>query len=103
MALEDITVETIKGAAIRELQGLKQQIVAGANSATNIPLAGATVAGTNIVGVIEHDPDKGGAGVAGLNDRTSEAAITSDGILQLDTTNTTGHELIVTTYNKAQF
>lgn len=100
MSLETITKDTIKGAAIRELQGLKQQVVAGTTANTNIALAGATVAKTTIVGVIEHDPDKGGAGVSGLNDRTSEAAITSDGNLQLDTTDTTGHELIVTTFNK---
>lgn len=95
MGVEAITKDTIKGAAIRELQGLKLQVVAGDSAATNIPLMGATVAKTTIVGVIEHDPV-----TPVIVDRTSEASITSDGNLQLDTTDTTGSQLAVLTYNK---
>ena len=101
MSLEQITKDTVKGAAIRELQGLREQVVPGDTAATDIPLAGATVKGTTLVSVLEYDPDKGGAGVGGFNDRTAEAAITSDGNLQLDTTDTSGHDLIVKSFNKA--
>jgi len=104
MGFETITKDTIKGKAIRELQAWAQVPLAGAAAATDIALAGATVEKTTVVGVMEviHDPNGGGAGVSSLSfaDRTSEAAITSDGNLQLSTTDTTGSILLVSTVNK---
>ena len=101
MAVDEITKDTIKGSAIRELQGLSERVVAGAASATDIAVAGVTLEKSTLVSVLEYDPDGRGAGVGQINDRTSEAAITSDGNVQLDTTNTTGHDLIVKFFNKA--
>ena len=101
MTTEVITKDTIKGAAIRELQNYKLRPLAGTTAATNIALAGTTVLGTTILSVLQYDPNDGGAGVGGFADLTSEAAITSDGNLQLDTTNTTGTFLLVATFDKA--
>ncbi len=97
MGLEDITEHTIKGAAIRELQGLQCVVVAGDTANTNIPVAGATVKKTTLVAVNASD---GTSGILEAN-RVAEAAVTSDGNIQLDTTNTTGKILAVWFYNKA--
>ena len=97
MGFEDITNETIKGTAIRELQGLQCAVVTGTTAATDIALAGATVKKTTLVAVLREDATTG----VTLSNLVSEAAITSDGNLQLDTTNTTGSSLIVWFTNKA--
>lgn len=97
--LEEITEFTLKGKALKELQSLRQVVVAGDSATTNIPIADVTVKNTTILSVVEvaHDPAGGGAGIStlALDDRTSEAEITSDGNLQLDTTDTTGSTLLV--------
>lgn len=93
--LEEITKDTVKGKAIRELQSLRQLVLAGTTVATNIAAADTTVEGTTIVSVVEFDP----AGPT-FADLTAEAEITSDGNLQLDTTDTTGSQLLVWLYDK---
>ena len=94
MALEELTEFTVKGKAITELQSLRQVVLAGATAATDIAVAGVTIKNTQILSVLEYDRSGGGAGLGTFTDRTSEASITSDGNLQLDTTNTTGSQLL---------
>jgi len=97
MGLEEITKDTVKGAAIRELQGLAMALVAGAAKDTNIAITGVTVRRTTIVGVLEFV-----AATPVLNDRTAEANVTSDGNIQLDTTDTSGSQLVVLYFHKAE-
>ena len=75
---------------IRELQSKATAILAGAAATTNIALTGATTADT--LGSVIHNT----AGT--LADVTSEASITSDGNIQLSTTDTTGDQLVVEWY-----
>lgn len=78
--------------AIAELQALQTATVAGAAAATNIAISGITTQDT-IESVVEF-----AAGVP--TDRTAEASITSDGNIQLSTTDTTGDVLLVRWYQK---
>lgn len=98
MALEGIPSNLGKGGAhindklreiLVELQGRTKAIAAGTTSSTNIAVAGITLEDT-IESVVEID-------IAGdaVVDRTSEASITSDGNIQLDTTDTTGSHLLI--------
>ena len=72
-----------------ELQGLKASAAAGAAVDTNIAVTGIALDDT-LVAVIEID-------IAGdaVAIRTAEAAITSAGNIQLDTTNTTASHLLI--------
>jgi len=97
MSLEAITKDTIKGAAIRELQGLQCAVVTGDSANTDIPVAGTTVKGTTLVAVLHNTVT---TGVTEAN-RVAEASITSDGNLQLDTTDTSTDQLVVWFFNKA--
>ncbi len=81
-----------------ELQGYTTEVVDGDSSATNIPVAGIATEDT-IQSVVGHDPDNGTPALQVL-DLTSEASITSAGNIQLDTTDTTGYDLVVSWYNK---
>lgn len=74
------------------------QAVGGNTAGTNIALAGVVVDKTSLVGVLEYDPNGGGPGIGKFFDRTAEASVTSDGNIQLDLTDTSGHELIVTSF-----
>lgn len=80
-------------AAVRELQGLTMDVVAGADVDTNIAITGIAVEDT-LMAVLHYTA---GAAVANL---TSEAAITSAGNIQLTTTDTTGDQLVVFWFNK---
>lgn len=73
---------------VRELQLKRTVILAGTTATTNIALAGALL-GDSIITVLHNS-----AGV--FVDLTAEASITSDGNIQLSTTDTTGDELHVT-------
>lgn len=83
-----------------DLASLAITLVDGAAADTNIAVTGITT-GDTIVSVIEvvvaadTGTDATGDKVTGLADRTSEADITSAGNIQLDTTNTTGSQLVV--------
>lgn len=78
-----------KGKAITQLQQAKTVPVAGAAANTNIAVAGIGLK-DEITSVMEVDF----AGSA-INDRTSEASVTSAGNIQLSTTDTTGKTLLV--------
>lgn len=69
-------------------------VVAGAAANTDIAVAGITTRDA-LKAVFEYDPDGRAAGTGQVFNRTGEAAITSDGNIQLTTTNTTGHDLMV--------
>ena len=97
MTVEAITKDTVKGAAIRELQGLQCAVLTGAAINTNIALTGATVKGTTLIAVLHNTVT---TGVTEAN-RVDEAAITTDGNLQLDTTDTTNDQLVVWFFQKA--
>ncbi len=104
-----MTLETMKGAdightedpqgrrilktAIEELQGLTKELVAGNSATTNIAIAGIKTTDT-ILSVLHLT-----AGAASA-DLTSEASITSDGNIQLSSTDTTGDQLWVEFYSK---
>lgn len=75
--------------AVKELQGLKAAVVAGAGANTNIAVAGIATADI-IVASIEHDPD----GTPILVDRTSTTSITSAGNVQCSVA-TTGSQLVI--------
>jgi hypothetical protein len=114
-------------AALGELQRLKVAVVAGANTNTNIAVAGILTEDT-VVNVVEvasrqvHEAVASGAAhavnisVPGIavgdiivsvldfasgvpTDRTSEASVTGAGTIQLSTTDTTGDKLVVTYYH----
>lgn len=87
MARESITPHTRKGRAIVELQSVVTEVVAGTTSATNIAVANILTTDT-LESVIMF-----AAGVP--SDVTGEASITSNGNIQLSTTNSTGNTLIV--------
>ncbi len=72
---------------------VKVNVVAGAAADTNIAIAGIKT-GDKLVSVLQVEPDNGATGTM-LTDRTGEASITSDGNIQLTTTNTTGKQLLV--------
>jgi len=63
-------------------------VVAGAAANANIAVAG-LAANADVYSVLDY--------AAGANpvDRTAEVAITAAGVIQLSTTNTTGHALVV--------
>lgn len=77
--------------AIRELQGKATTVVAGAAATTDIAVAGITMADTlgSVLMFNSGTP----------SDVTSEASITSDGNIQLDTTNSSGNQLVVEWYS----
>lgn len=77
--------------AIRELQGKQIAVVDGAAVDTNIAIAGITTADT-LGAVIRFVTD------TPTSNLVDEAAITSDGNIQLSSTNTTGNKLIVEWY-----
>lgn len=81
------TQEAVRAAA-KELQGLKQVVVAGALANTNIAIAGISTA-DKLVGVVEVPAS------AALVDRTAATSITSAGNIQC-TASTSGNQLIVT-------
>lgn len=98
--------------ALKELQNVRYDVVAGAAADTNINVAGIAVDDT-IVAVLElgldvttddfvtasGSPDTTAAAVTDVTQtvvkRTAEAAITSAGHVQLDTTDTTGKSLLI--------
>lgn len=84
MAYED---SSHTGHAIRELQSVTQEAVAGAAAVTNIAVAG--IATTDTLESVTMFA----AGVP--SDVTGEASITSAGNIQLSTTNSTGNTLLV--------
>lgn len=81
------TQEAVR-AAVKELQGLKQAVGAGAGANTNIAVAGIALV-DKLVGVIEV-PANGA-----LVDRTAASSITSAGNIQC-TASTAGNQVIVT-------
>jgi hypothetical protein len=85
-------------AAIQELQRLKFSVVAGSTAVANIAVTGILTEDT-IVAVLRLDRDATAANI-NLADVTSEASITSNGNIQLTTTNTTGDTLVVVWFNK---
>jgi len=85
---------TVKGKAIAELQGFTTKVVAGDAAATDIPVAGIKTTDT-LQSVIEFKP-----ATPAVIDRTSEASITSDGNIQLSTTDTTSSQLTVSYWVK---
>lgn len=77
-----------------EARQVKTAVVNGAAADTNIAIAG-LVKADELVSVVRLDlgaEEK----FKGAEDLTAEAKITSDGNIQLDTTNTTGDKLLVT-------
>lgn len=86
-AVERVAPDTLKGKSLRELKGFTTTVVAGTTAATNIAVSGIAVADV-IQSVIMY-----AAGVP--SDVTSEASITSAGNIQLDTTDSTGNQLVV--------
>ena len=83
---------------IQELQGLKFEVLAGAATDTNIAVAGIAVDDT-ILKCMMVEPDDGTTSTM-LTDVTSETNITSAGNIQLDTTTTTGKQLLLIYYDK---
>ncbi len=100
-ALDETEVLDLVNPEVVDLDDLKQQVAIGNTANTDIALAGATLAGTTIVSVLEYDPNGGGGGKGTWVERTSEAVMTSDGNMQLNTTDTTGHDLVVLSITKA--
>lgn len=84
---------------IKELQGLKITVVAGAAADTNIAISGIKTEDT-LLAVLEIQPPTAASGDTIKGDRTSEASITSDGNIQLTTTDTTGNQLLVVWWDK---
>ena len=72
---------------------LKSSVVAGAAATTNIAISGIETT-DKIVSVVRLDRDATAANI-NISDVTSEASITSNGNIQLSTTNTTGDALLV--------
>ena len=83
---------------LQEIRGLKFDVVAGATSSTNIAISGIALVDT-LLKVLQVEPDNGTTSTM-LTDRTGEAAITSAGNIQLDTTDTSGKQLLVVWYDK---
>lgn len=84
---DKVAKDTVKGRAIHAQAGMKPDVLAGAAAATNIAVAGAVV-GDVIMGCIHNT-----AGT--LVDVTGEASFTTDGNLQLSTTDTTADQLLL--------
>lgn len=72
-------------------------VVAGAAADTDIAISGITLR-DGLVAVLEFQPPTAASGDGLVADRVGEAAITSDGNIQLDTTATTGNQLLVVWY-----
>ena len=72
---------------------IKVNLVNGTTAATNIAVSGIKTT-DKLVTVIGLDPDNV-TPADQVQDFTSEASITSDGNIQLSTTNTTGFDLLV--------
>lgn len=93
-------------AAIQELQRLKFSVVSGASNAANIAVSGITTQDT-LVAVLRFDvaADTGtsatGNKVQAVGGLLSEASITSNGNVQLSTTDTTGDTLVVVWFDKS--
>jgi len=84
---------------IREIQGLKVNVLAGAAVDTNIAVTGIATTDT-ILTCLQVEPDDGTASTM-LTDRTAETTVTSAGNIQLGTTDTTGKQLLFVWYDKA--
>jgi hypothetical protein len=82
------TTQEATRAAVKELQGLKQVVVAGAGANADIAIAGISTV-DKLVGVVEVPAS------AALVDRTAIASITSAGNIRL-TASTAGNQLLVT-------
>lgn len=86
---------------------IKSTVVEGTTKETNIAVAGIKKTEDTVLSVVRFDvaADTGtsatGNKVAAVSDVTSEADITSDGNIQLDTTNTTGDSLLVLWFDAA--
>ena len=94
MTMESVTEFTDRGKAIKELQQLIAATVAGSTALTNIAVTGIKLVDT-LQSVIEI------ATTTGIpTDRTAETSITSDGNIQLSTTNTPRDKLIVQYWRK---
>lgn len=72
---------------------VRSAVVAGTTAATNIAVTGITLQ-DRLVAVVRLDRD-GTAANINISDVQSEASITSNGNIQLSTTNTTGDSLLV--------
>lgn len=72
---------------------LRSAVVAGANTATDIAVTGIRTSDA-LAAVVRLDRDATAANI-NISDVRSETAITSDGNIQLSTTNTTGDSLLV--------
>jgi len=81
----------LRGESLAAAQRLVVAVVDGDDSETDIDLEG-IAEGDVIVSVLEFD-----TGVP--TDRTAEASVTEDDVIQLDTTDTTGNKLVVTYYD----
>lgn len=77
---------------------LVQVVVDGAAAETNIAVAGIKKDADTIVSVVRFDKAAEGK-LEGVSHVTAEAAITSDGNIQLANTNTTGDSLLVSYYD----
>lgn len=93
---KDMAKGTIKGAVLQDtrqrvfaLEAVKEEVAAGALPNTNIAVPGILLASSKLMSVIRYVT---GVPTANL---LSEATVTSDGNIQLSTTNTTGDALIV--------
>lgn len=73
-------------------------VAAGAAINTNIAITGVRRGLDELVAVLQVEPDNGASGTM-LTDRTAEASVTSNGNIQLTTTNTTGKQLLVIWYH----
>lgn len=78
-----------------EARAVKQTVVDGAAADTNIAIAGIKKDKDEIISVIRLDLESGEK-LKAVTDLTAEAAITSDGNIQLADTATTGDRLLVT-------
>jgi hypothetical protein len=87
--------------AVAELQRMRVTVVAGAGANTNIAVAGIVMADT-LLSVLRHI-DSGAATTASVVDHTAQAAITSDGNIQVTvaTNINAGDRLVVTWFDKA--
>lgn len=85
-------------AALGEMQRLKSAVVDGAADAVDIAVSGIATTDT-LVAVTRFEISTGN--VVDVSDVTGEAAITSAGNIQLDTTDTTGDRLQVLYFDAA--
>lgn len=70
------------GEVLRELQGIKTAVVAGAAANTDIAVAGIATEDT-IIAVTEHAAPEEAAGIAAAFDRTAQTTIPSNGNIRV--------------------